>query len=295
MSQTAFKSALVTRRTVDFKPLRSPGRAVVKPRRDELEAKITELQQNYAELHTEVFEAAQVHRRMCAPRLVRHGNFDIASEIFAVRHLPGDFFTVKQTSSGVIMALGDISGKGLAAGMWTTHLVGLIGARGAVFTEPEAIVSGVNRDVCLMTPLVPLASLFVARLDTKSGKFEFCSAGHPSALLLRANGKLELLSEGGLLLGVKAEAPYVRGCVQLEAGDVLLAYSDGVLESLNRADEEFGAGRIEEHLRCAAEGSTTSAEEVLFSVLGAVQDFASARPIVDDMSLVVVRRSSAGQ
>jgi serine phosphatase RsbU (regulator of sigma subunit) len=289
MSQAAFKSALVTRRTVDFKPLRSPGRSVAKPKRDELEARITELQQNYAELHTEVFEAAQVHRRMCAPRLVRQDNFDIASEIFAVRHLPGDFFTVKQTSAGVIMALGDISGKGLAAGMWTTHLVGLVGARGAVFTEPEAIVAGVNRDVCLMSPLVPLASLFVARLDTKTGKFEYCSAGHPPALLLRTNGKVELLSDGGLLLGVKAGAPYVRGSVQLEAGDVLLAYSDGVLESLNRADEEFGAGRIEEHLRRAVGSLSPSAEEVLFSVLGAVQDFASARPIIDDMSLVVVR------
>jgi sigma-B regulation protein RsbU (phosphoserine phosphatase) len=295
MSQAAFKGALVTRRTVDFKPLRSRSRVIVKPRREELEAKITELQQNYAELHTEVFEAAQVHRRMCAPRLIHHGNFHIASEIFAVRHLPGDFFTVKQSSSGVILALGDICGKGLAAGMWTTHLVGLVGARGAVFTEPDSIVSGVNRDVCLMSPLVPLASLFVARLDTETGKFEYCSAGHPPALLLRASGKLELLSDGGLLLGVKAGAPYVRGCVQLEAGDVLLAYSDGVLESLNRADEEFGAGRIEEHLRSAAERSSASAEEVLFSVLGAVQDFASARPIVDDISLVIVRGSSAGQ
>lgn len=292
MSQAAFKSALATRRAIDFKPVRSRSRAIVKPRREELESKIVELQQNYAELHTEIFEAAQVHRRMCAPRLVREGNFDIASEIFAVRHLPGDFFTIRGTSSGTILALGDICGKGLAAGMWTTHLVGLVGARGAVFTEPESIVSGVNRDVCLMSPLVPLASLFVARLDTKSGKFEYCSAGHPPALLLRADGKLELLSDGGLLLGVKASAPYVRGCVQLEAGDVLLAYSDGVLESVNGADEEFGARRIEEHLRRATVGIGASAEEILFSLLGAVQDFASARPIVDDMSLVVIRSNS---
>jgi serine phosphatase RsbU (regulator of sigma subunit) len=291
MSQAAFKSALATRPAVDFQTPPSRRRTIVRPRREELELKLAELQQNYAELHTEVFEAAQVHRRMCAPRLVRHGNFDIASEIFAVRHLPGDFFTIKTTSSEVILALGDICGKGLAAGMWTTHLVGLVGARAAVFNEPESIVAGVNRDVCLMSPLVPFASLFVARLDTKTGNFQYCSAGHPPALLLRASGELESLSEGGLLLGVKTGAPYVKGCAQLGAGDVLLAYSDGVLESLNGSDEEFGAGRIEKHLRHAHAGSKGSAEQILFSVLGAVQDFASARPIVDDMSLVVVRET----
>src|SRR5437773_921399 len=172
-------NSLATRRALAPGIPSLPRRSVRKSRRQELEVKLATLQKDYAELHTAIFEAAQVHRRMCAPRLVRHGNFHIASEIFAVRHLPGDFFTVKNTKSGVILALGDICGKGLAAGMWTTHLVGLVGARASVFTEPESIVAGVNRDVCLMAPLVPLASLFVARLDTKSGKFEYCSAGHP--------------------------------------------------------------------------------------------------------------------
>ncbi len=60
------------------------------------------LQKDYAELHTEIFEAAQVHRRLCAPRLVRRGEFEIASEIFAVRHLPGDFFTVDEKNDGTL-------------------------------------------------------------------------------------------------------------------------------------------------------------------------------------------------
>ena len=90
-------------------------------------------------------------------------------------------------------------------------------------------------------------------------------------------------------IGVVPTAPYVRGCVKLGPGDVLLAYSDGVLESLNKSDEEFGPARIEEQLRCARKDS---AEAVLFSVLAAVQDFAATCPIVDDMSLVIVRRAS---
>jgi sigma-B regulation protein RsbU (phosphoserine phosphatase) len=254
-----------------------------------LEVKLAALQKDYADLHTAIFEAAQVHRRLCAPRLIRYGDFEIASEIFAVRHLPGDFFTIKTASGAVILALGDICGKGLAAGMWTTHLVGLVAAHATVNPEPEAIVTGVNRDVCRMGSVAPLASLFLAKLDPFTGTLHYCSAGHPPAFFLRANGKLELLSEGGLLLGVTSTAPYVSGCVKLDAGDVLLTYSDGVLESLNDTGEEFGYARLETQLRQA---QNVPADSMLFSVLGAVQDFAATRPLVDDMSLVIVRRST---
>src|SRR6266852_1395577 len=202
MSQSLFPRGIGTKRALDAPVYAPRPKRSTKPRRQELEVKLAALQQDYAELHTAIFEAAQVHRRLCAPRLVRHGNFEIASEIFAVRHLPGDFFTVEETNSGVVFALGDICGKGLAAGMWTTHLVGLVGARVAVTAKPEAIMAGVNRDLCLRESIVPLVSLFVARLDPSTGLVEYCSAGHPPAFLLRANGDLEFLSEGGLLLGV---------------------------------------------------------------------------------------------
>jgi sigma-B regulation protein RsbU (phosphoserine phosphatase) len=292
MSQAGF----ATRRRVNLQVSPVQRSRALKARREDLELKLGELQKDYAELHTAVFEAAQVHRRLCAPRLIRFGKIEIASEIFAVRHLAGDFFTVKEVNNGAVVALGDISGKGLAAGMWTTHLVSLVGARSAVHCEPEVIVAGVNRDVCLTASTVPLASLFVARLDPTAGKLDYCSAGHPPALLLRANGQLESLSEGGLLLGVVANAPYVRGTATLGPGDVLLAYSDGVLETLNQSEEEFGLERIKAQLRSSAlirndvPANTTTAESILFSMLGTVQDFAASHPLVDDLSLVVIRR-----
>ena len=236
----------------------------------------------------EIFEAAQVHRRLCAPRLVRHGAFDVASEIFAVRHLPGDFFSVEETPEGLVLALGDIGGKGLAAGMWVTHLIGLIRTHTAANSDPEAIVAGVNRDIARLSAVEPLSTMFVARLDSRSGILDYCSAGHPPALHLRANGQLELLSDGGPVLGVVPSALFDRGSVLMDRGDLLLVCSDGILESFNEAEQEFGAMRLQTELR-RAQGGT--AESVLFSVLGAVQDFAAPQPLTDDMTLAVVKHN----
>jgi len=285
MSYGGFKSGLAARRAeVQVSPPKRRN-SDNRLRYRELALKVAALQKDYAELHTALFEAAEVHRRLCAPRLVQYGSFEIASETFAVRHVPGDFFTIQETSAGVILALGDICGKGLAAGMWISYLAGLVGTQTAASAEPDVIVRGVNRDLCRMSSVAPLASLFLARLDPFTGRLDYCSGGHPPALLLHADGQLESLSEGGPLLGVVPTATFDQGSVQLRAGEVILICSDGILESFNEADQEFGMERLETELRSARSGS---ADALLFSVLGAVQDFAAPRALTDDMTLAVV-------
>lgn len=287
MTQSGFNGGLAARRAADEQASVVPNQNTGhRARHRELEQKFAALQKDYADLHTALFEAAQVHRRLCAPRLVRHGHFEIASEIFAVRQLPGDFFTAQESASGVILALGDICGKGLAAGMWVTHLAGLVGTHSAANPQPQAVATAVNRDFCRMSP-VPLASLFLAKLDPFTGSLDYCSAGHPPALLLRADGSMELLSDGGPLLGVVPSPFFAQGSAQLRPGDALLAYSDGVLDSVNNEGEDFGSERLKRHFR---EVGTSTADAVLFSVLGAVQDFAEGRSLEDDLSLVVLRR-----
>ena len=287
MGQSGFSA----RRVVDIQTTQAqPSEPAGRARHRELELRLAALQAENTRLHAALFEAGRVHRRLCAPRLVRHADFVIASEIFAVHSLPGDFFilNIDKERGGVVLALGDICGKGVAAAMWATYMVGLVGAHAAASPDPHAIVSGVNREVCRMSSVAPLASLFLARIDPATGMLDYCNAGHPPSLVMRADGRAESLTEGGTLLGVVADSSFEQGRVEMRAGDVLLAYSDGILESCNSADEEFGYERLEAHLRLAR---SNAAEAVLFSVLGAVQDFAAPSPLTDDTSLVVVRRS----
>ncbi len=143
---------------------------------------------------------------MRRPRAVRR--FDIASEIFAVRHLPGDFFSFEETKDGMVLALGDIGGKGLAAGMWVTHLIGLIRTYTALSSNPETIVAGVNRDFARLSFVEPLSSLFVAqaRFEDENAPLLQCRT---SACFVAAHGRpTRSLSEGGPVLGAVPAASF---------------------------------------------------------------------------------------
>lgn len=253
----------------------------------QLQAELEELRREQEGFRQALFSAAQVQRRLCALREWRRGSFEIASEIFPVRYLSGDFSTLLPLGESLGLAIGDIVGKGLAAGLWFTHLVGLVRVHAASLADPAAAAAAMNRDLCQLQPDPPLTGLFLGRLDLDRGEFLYTNAGLPPALLLRSGGGVEALEEGGPLLGAVPEGVFRTGRVRLEPGDTLIGYSDGIVECRNGRGEEFGQNRL---LAAAGGAAGSSAGTLLFSLLGAVQDFAGSRPPDDDFTLLVVRR-----
>jgi serine phosphatase RsbU (regulator of sigma subunit) len=243
-----------------------------------------------AKLQQAIYEAAQIQRKLCAPREFVWGDFEIAGEIFPVRHLSGDFFKVMELDSALGLTVGDIAGKGLSAGIWQAHLMGLIQRCARRHSDPAAAVAEVNGELCQDQHERPMTALFFARLDPQRNDLVYCNAGLPAPLLLRHNKTVERLEKGGPMLGALQEAAYNSGSVRLNPGDMLLAYSDGVTECRNSDDEEFELGRLS---AAANAVGGASANQVLFSTLGAVLDFADARSPEDDLTILVVRRRAA--
>jgi len=244
----------------------------------------------HASLQQAVYEAAQIQRRLCAPRELVWGNFEIAGEIFPVRHLSGDFFKVMELGSMLGLAVGDIAGKGLSAGIWQAHLMHLVQRCARTYEQPADAVAEVNRELCRDQSEPPIVALFFARLDPERGELAYCNAGLPPPLLVRSNKSVERLEEGGPMLGALKDAAYNSGHVRLNPGDMLLAYSDGLTECRNFQEEEFEMGRLS---AAANAVNGASANLVLFSTLGAVLDFADACPPGDDLTLLVVRHREA--
>lgn len=242
-----------------------------------------------AKLQQAIYEAAQIQRKLCAPRELVWGEFEIAGEIFPVRHLSGDFFKVMELGSALGFTVGDIAGKGLSAGIWQAHLMGLIQRCVRRHSDPANAVAEVNRELC-QDHERPMTALFFARLDPKRNDLVYCNAGLPAPMVLRHDKTVERLEKGGPMLGALQEAAYDIGSVRLNPGDMLLAYSDGVTECRNSEDEEFEMGRLS---AAANAVGGASANQVLFSTLGAVLDFADACSPEDDLTLLVVRRRAA--
>ena len=251
--------------------------------KEELDA----VRREQAMLQQAIYEAAQVQRRLCAPRELIRGEFEIAGEIFPVRHLSGDFFKVMELPPVLALAVGDIAGKGLTAGIWQTHVLGLIERSARWYTDAADAVAEVNRELCQDQAERPMTALFFARLDPQGNELAYCNAGLPAPLLIRQNGTVERLETGGPILGAVQRAEFRSEKVRMNPGDLLIASSDGVTECRNSRDEEFEM----EGLSAAAGGVRgASANQALFSTLAAVLDFADACPPGDDLTLLVVRR-----
>ena len=247
-----------------------------------LEEKLSEMRREHDELRRALFEVAQMQRRLCGPRHLQRGPYTLAGELFPVQHVSGDFLTAFEQESQLIFALGDIAGKGLAAGMWFTHIVGLIrmliDGRG-----PAAAMSAINRELCRANFAPPLTSLFLASLNLETDEITYCNAGHPPSLIVRRTGIVEQLHYGGPILGAIPEAPYAAGRVRLGPGDSCLSFSDGIMECRNLQGVQFGTDR----LVLAAESAThPSATGKLFSLLGAVKDFVASGQREDDFAVL---------
>jgi serine phosphatase RsbU (regulator of sigma subunit) len=258
------------------------------PNGQPVKAELDAVPSEYTKLQQAIYEAAQIQRRLCAPRELVWREFEIAGEIFPVRHLSGDFFKVLELDSALGLIVGDIAGKGLSAGIWQAHLMGLIQRCARKHSDPAAAVAEVNRELCQDQGEPPMTALFFARLDPGEHELEYCIAGVPAPLLVRHDKTVERLEEGGPMLGALEGARYDSGRVRLDPGDMLLAYSDGVTECRNSQEEEFEMGRLS---AAANAVSGASANQVLFSTLGAVLDFADACSPQDDLTLLVIRRS----
>lgn len=256
----------------------------------DLQAELADLRRSQAAIYRSFFEAAQIQRRLCAPRQLRLGDFEIAGEIFPVRHLSGDFFKVFELDGALGIIVGDIAGKGLSAGIWMPHLLSLLHSHALAHKNPADVLAHTNRALCAGCGQPPLVAAFFARIDLRGGAVEYCNAGLPSPLIVPRDGNAIPLDAGGPMLGAVPVASYCAGQTQLGPGDTLIAFSDGLTECENASDEEFETARLLQSARAFSQGS---ASQTLFSTLGAVMDFADGRAPTDDLTLLVVRRTAA--
>lgn len=197
----------------------------------------------------------------------------------------GDYFDVFPLSderTGFLIA--DVSGKGLGAALLTTMLQGALSSM-TMGARPAHAFSHINRFLCEHAEVGRYATVFFGTLD-QNGLLEFINAGHPSPLLLRSGKVSEPFTEGSLPVGLIPNTDYTTAEVQLETGDTLVLFSDGVTEAVNPDGEMFGVSRLIDSL---IGHHLLPLDNLLKIVLQCVESFADGASQADDITVMLVR------
>ena len=220
----------------------------------------------------------------------RIAGYDIAGESIPAKVVGGDYFDfIAIDEDSLALCLGDVSGKGMPAALLMANLQATLRAQIARRAGPGECLERSNALLFRSTDDDKFATLFCARLDAAAHRLTYANAGHNHPLLVRAGGQLTRLELGGIVLGCLEDFRYQEGAVELQPRDLLLVYSDGITESMNPAEEEYGEGALADLVR--GHGGT-SARELIDTIVASVRAHAGSAPQSDDMTLLVIKRAS---
>jgi serine phosphatase RsbU (regulator of sigma subunit) len=200
----------------------------------------------------------------------------------------GDFYDIVQLADGrVLLALGDVAGKGSPAALLMALLLAMMRTLIDEGFEGAALAERLNAQVAKHAPRSRFVTLFVSVLNPRTGELVYVNAGQNPPLLRRVNGCYEHLRAGGIALGMFDHASYTAGATHLNVGDVIVMYSDGITEAENEAGEAFD----ETGLQGIVDGrGWASAKELAWATFAAVEHHTAQRRLLDDLTILAVRR-----
>jgi serine phosphatase RsbU (regulator of sigma subunit) len=230
--------------------------------------------------------AAQIQMSLLPAGAPAVPGYDLAGLNRPSRTVGGDYYDFIFESGRLLFALGDVSGKGTGAALLMTVLRASV--RGHWNEEGLAeAVARINRTVCQNVPPSKYMTFFLARLDPEAGRVRYVNAGHNPPLLVRADGRIETLVEGGMVLGIFDSVPYADAETELRPGDTLLVYSDGVTETFDPEGDEFGEQRLAQFVvRNLGLPAAALQDELLLEL----DRFAAGVKASDDRTLIVLKR-----
>ena len=248
-----------------------------------------------ARLFKESLERQRLQEELNIAREIQQGllasDFNIADgwEIFGKnvpsREVGGDYFDVIKLDNGnVALAIADVSGKGAGASLLMSNLQASLRALINVETNLDTMVARINNILYQNTSADKYITFFIGILEPDTRKFTYCNAGHNPPLKFSQNGNVSELEKGGLIIGMMSDAKYEIGTVELDEGDIIVMYTDGITEAENEKDEEFGEDGLINHVK---RNLKSSPEALINSIVDEVEEHAVDLSAQDDVTLLI--------
>lgn len=239
---------------------------------------------NVIEAASELMAAREIQQQFMkdAPREV-----DYRAECRQAGEVGGDFHTCfPAPGDWFAFAVGDASGKGLGAALIMASVqASLRTAISLTGGDRPAALAAVNREIYELSPADRYATLFHAVFDPATRTLRYVNAGHNPPLVVRRDGPALWLETGGAPVGMFPDWKYEEGAIQLYHGDFVIAYTDGVIDAVNAAGEQWGVEGLE---RAARESEARSAKDMARDIFAAMEAYACG-PQEDDVTVAVLR------
>ncbi len=244
-------------------------------------------------LEEELGFARHVQRSFLPDRFPPMAPLDVWARNVPSKFVSGDYYDVVPIGeSEILIAIGDVSGKGVPAALLMSML------RASLRTQARGPISlcdimcSLNQLILESTSDREFVTLFLARVDCRHLRLRYSNGGHNPPLLRRGDGRVERLERGGLLLGAFGGAEFEEGEVDLSGEDLLVLYTDGLTEAVDTTGDMFGEERLEAEVR--ALDPRQSARESLQTLEEACRRFSNGAELEDDLTVLVLRVGAEG-
>jgi sigma-B regulation protein RsbU (phosphoserine phosphatase) len=236
----------------------------------------------------ELGKAHAIQRHLLAPDAGVIAHADCSAVCRQANAVGGDFYDFLRLPNGELgIAIGDVAGKGLGAALLMANLQATLRAEARRIPSDLAdVVASVNHLFHQACFEEGYATLFYATFDPETRVLKYLNAGHNPPLLRRADSSIEWLETGGAPVGLFQSWEFQEGSVVLNPGDVLVAYTDGIVEAQDAFGEQWGVGRLPQILE---ENGDQTAAQINARIWKAVDRFAGRAGQADDMTLLVLR------
>ena len=256
--------------------------------------KSKEMEEQLEALNHDLDMAARIQQKILHqefPVFPDDKRFDIFANMIAAKHVGGDFYDFfKYDENHLAFFIGDVAGKGMPAAIYMAVCRTMLKAIGSEVSDPAECIEKVNNMLIPESDISTFVTVFYGLLNLETGELSYCNGGHNLPYIQTKSGEVkELENVGGLLLGKFEGVPYEMNTVQLDPGDAVVTFTDGVTEAEDEGDGFFDEERVIEFLKKHPGKSLESLVKGLFLE---VMKFTAAAEQSDDITVLSVRYGS---
>lgn len=261
------------------------NRAIIYDANESLEKAYKAIKIQSQKMEDELSLGRQIQMSMVPAHFPINDRFSIHAVLKPARQLGGDFYDFFFLDKDrICMVVGDVSGKGVPSALFMAVAKTLIRSASVKYKNTDKILSELNTNIVLNNPHCMFATIFISIVNLQTGKCEYSSAGHHSSYIKKHKGELIILDAWhGPAPGTIENSKYKKDEIHLDPGDVLIAYTDGITESVDKNNQLYGEERLEDLLK---KTKLHSEKEILSLILENVESFSKSVNQSDDITLL---------